>query len=190
MNPDIPQHLHATRDLLMASLSTHPSEEAPALPKGLLEDLTQSVAIQPTAPARSRMAGMMESLRDMLGSSSFGTAAAALAVVAITTSVVLRPDGDWRGGPPPVPIEVTAQVILVGAPSGLLDELKNTTDLELSNAASADSISSLTGARVIVNFEANSIVGINTKGELVYESSLPESISGLSLEIASALTRL
>ncbi|MEP4079198.1 hypothetical protein [Haloferula sp.] len=179
-------------------MKTHSSEQAPALPAALLEDLTRSVAIQPAEQRESHFARVFESFRSMVGSSSFGTAAAAIAVLAVASSVVLRPDAspsrqDTFRGASAYSAADTTRVFLVGAPAGTLTELESTTDFEdgvFSSAATLLDTADLKGARVIVDFQSGVITGINTKGESVYHTDVPETSSGLALEIASVLTRL
>lgn len=197
MNLDLPHHLHATRDLLTASMRTHSSEQAPALPAALLEDLTRSVSIQSTEVRESHFAVLFASLRSMMGSSTFGSAAAAIMVLAVASTVVLRPDAttnkDTFRGANAYSAADSAQVILVAAPAGLQRVLEVTTDFEdgiFSSTATIDGTTDLKGARVIVDFNAGTITSINATGESVYQAELSESTSGLSLEIASALTRL
>lgn len=196
MNPDLPLHLHATRDLLMGSLRAHPTESAPAIPAELLEDLTCSVAVPPVA-RRASGVGFFESLRSMFASPAFGAAAAAIMVLAVASTVVLRPDAgngseSFRGAGAYAATD-SARVILIGAPVGMLSELEASTDLEdgtFFSASGPNAAAGLEGPRVLVDFASGTITGLNAKGEKVYERSLPESVSGLSLEIASALTRL
>ena len=180
----------------MASMRTHSTERAPALPKELLEDLTFSVAVQPAAPRRSLFAALSESLQSMLASPAFGSAAAAIVVLAVASSVIMRPDAPSRSesfrGASAYSAADTARVILVGAPVGMQDELENQTDFEdgvFTTSASIEATAGLKGARVIVDFSAGTLTAINVKGETVYQSKLPESTSGISLEIALALTR-
>jgi hypothetical protein len=196
MNLDLPEHLHATRNLLMGSMSTHATEQAPALPTALLEDLTRSVTLQQAAPSQSTFANFVESLRSLVAGPAFGGAAAAIMVLAVVSTIVLRPDAssqkDTFRGAASYSAADSARVILVAAPFGLKSELEDISDFEdgvFSSAPSFEAASELEGARVIVDFAGGTIASFNAKGELVYKTSLPESTSGLSLEIAAAMTR-
>lgn len=197
MNLDLPPHLHATRDLLMGSMKTHATEQAPALPTALLEDLTRTASRQPIALRQNSLAGLFESLRSMMASPAFGGAAAAIMVLAIASAVILRPDasssGDTFRGAGSFSESTSARVILVGASTGLQEELKAISDLErgaFSSVSSTEGIEEIKGALVIVDWEAQTITAINAKGEIAYSNDLPTSTSSLSLEIALALSRL
>ena len=196
MNLDLPAHLHSTRDLLMASVKAHPSEKAPALPSSLLEDLTRHSASQMAPASCKSSAGFFEAIRSMFASPAFGAAAAAIMVLGVASTMMFSGDapsdnGAIRGSSAYAPAD-TAQVILISAPHGMQATLESATDFEDGVFFTAPTVESTTdmGARVIVDFSAGTITGIDASGATVYQSSLPESTSGLSLEIASALTRL
>jgi hypothetical protein len=196
MNLDLPQNLHSTRDLLMASLRPSSNEHAPALPKGLLEDLTRSVAHQSASVRQGQFAGFLSSVRAMFASPAFGGAAAAIAILAVASSVALRPADsqptDTFRGAASYSSADSIQVILVGAPNGMMRSLESGTDFEngiFSAASSAESVQTIEGPRVIVDFVSKTITGIRSDGETFYHTELPASTSGISLEISSALTR-
>lgn len=196
MNPDLPQNLHSTRDLLMASMQPPSNEHAPALPKGLLEDLTRSVAHRSASARQGQFAGFLASLRSMFASPAFGCAAAAIAVLAVASTVALRPvdsqkTDTFRGAASDRAAEAI-HVILVGAPNGVMRTLESTTDFEdgiFSAASSPESVQAIEGPRVIVDFVSKTITSISSDGETLYQTELPASTSGISLSISSALIR-
>ena len=196
MNPDLPQNLHSTRDLLMASMRTPSNEHAPALPKGLLEDLTRSVAYQPGSARQGQFSSFLNGLRSMFASPAFGVAAAAIAILAVASTVALSPvdsqQTDTFRGAANYSAAESIQVILVGAPNGMMRDLESATDFEdgiFTAASSVESLQTIEGPRVIVDFTSKKITGIGSDGQTVYATELPVSTSGISLEIASALTR-
>ncbi|MGB6219928.1 hypothetical protein [Haloferula sp.] len=178
-------------------MKTHATEQAPALPTALLEDLTRTASSLPSSSRQSSLAGLFESLRSMMASPAFGGAAAAVMVLAIASAVMLRPDASAPGetfrGAGSFSAANSARVILVGASTELQHELEAISDLEdgvFSSVSSTEGLEEIKGALVIVDFKAQTITGINAKGEVAYSSDLPASASSTSLEIALALSRL
>lgn len=196
MNLDLPQNLHSTRDLLMASMQPPSNEHAPALPKGLLEDLTRSVAHRSASAHQGQVAGFLTRLRTMLASPAFGCAAAVIAILTVASTVALRPADSqptdtFRGAASYSPADST-QVILVGAPEGMMRHLVSATNFEdglFATANSTEATQTIEGPRVIVDFVSETITSISSDGETLYRAELPASTSGISLAICSALTR-
>lgn len=197
MNLDLPQHLHSTRDLLMVSMQKPSIEQPPALPKGLLEDLTSTLTHQAAPSNQGQFAGFLATVRSMLATPAFGSLAAAIAILAVASSVVLSPDSspqkDTFRGASTFSVTESVQVILVGAPRGTQRTLESANDFEagiFTASSNSESAMGIEGPRVIVDFQAKTIIAINADGDIVNQAELPASSNGISLEISSALIRL
>ncbi|MEM9237186.1 MAG: hypothetical protein AAGB14_10440 [Verrucomicrobiota bacterium] len=187
--------MHETRDLLMGSLRGQQVEKAPPAPRALIEDLTRSVITEPQAEPRRSLAEIFDSLRAMVATPAFGSAAAAVMILGIVSTVIFRPDAgsttdSFRGASDYVASD-GVQIIMIDAPAGTQDALASSfEDGVFSSAHSLETATSVKGAKVIIDFPARTITAINVKGQRVYQDVLPDSETGLTLAIASAVTRL
>jgi hypothetical protein len=194
MNLDLPPNLHATRNLLAGSLQLHATEQAPAVPADLLNDLSRRFNTAPVAAATTQSRSWFEAVQSFIARPAFGMAALAIVILGISVPRMIdsgpRSSGSFRGATP-IPAQThNFRIILIQSPAGFQQALKDAGDFESSMISSATSTDGITGPRVLVDFTTSTITALNASGETVHTAPLPKDAEEISAAIATAVSRL
>lgn len=195
MNLDLPPNLHATRDLLAESLQLHATEQAPALPADLLNDLTRRFNSAPVEAASIQPRSWFEAVQSFLARPAFGMAALAIVVLGISVprmidSISNPVSGSFRGAVSPAAATPNIRIILIQSPAGFQQALANMGDFEKNMISSATSSDSITGPRILVDFVALTVTAVNASDEKIHTAPLPKDAEEISAAIATAVSRL
>lgn len=115
MNPDLPPHLHATRDLLRQSLHREDSESPPPIPEDLQADLERQLGSRTSRrTTRTASASWPRQILSWLTTPAFGVAALAIAALGFTLSSRFGHD-PFRGQSTADPIPPAPRIILLQA---------------------------------------------------------------------------
>jgi hypothetical protein len=195
MNPQIPDDLQSTRDLLAGSLQMHATEKAPAVPAELLDDLMRRFDAAPAAAAPVRSMSWLAIVQAFISRPAFGVTAIAclilgLAVPGLMDSSTHGKSG-FRGAVSNPASSAAVRIILLKASPEILHQLEASGDFEDGAISATDQLdATLTGARIVADFESATITAITADGQVAYSAPLPENPADLSAEIATALSRL
>lgn len=191
MDPDLPERLHSTRDLLTRSLVLHPREQAPAMPAGLAADLTARFAAGPAIRATATPARWMEKVRTFLAAPGFGLAAAAVVVVGVTVPMLTAPDvspAETFRGDNGTRRNDTVRIAFVGENPKVEAAVKSSGNFEpLAFIADADS---LPGPKVVIHFREGTVTAFDATGTAVHTAVLPAKPSDVAGVLADAISRL
>lgn len=196
MKLDLSPPLEETRRMLEGSLRLKPSEPIPAVPRGLLDDLSQRYASRKIIIEPKLRPAWIERLRSIAASPAFGLAAAAVMVFSVVTPLVNRgSDAGNREVFRGINGEVSApaMVVLINPPASLEHTLAHSGQFEADSFVTVQNLEAaetIGAPKVILDFESASIRGVNDNGEVIHTGSLPSSIADLTLSIADALNRL
>lgn len=198
MDFELPAHLHATRDLLTRSLVSHP-ERAPAIPRGLVADLSASLENRraPSLVTVTRTRSWTSQLRRWFATPAFGAMAAAVLIVGTalplmdgrsssSSSETFRGDHGATTAP-------TTRIIFIGGEASDRAAIESAGLFEAASLLSVESIESareIDGPKVIVDFTARSITAFDAGGTVASEEAMPDSSSQLGNSIAKAVSRL
>jgi hypothetical protein len=187
MEHELPPHLKATRKTLADSLPPDFSEAAPPMPAGLMDDLSRRFSAANSAPlAKSRFA----QIQAFLARPAFGMAALALVILVVGLPSVLdsRGGGSIRGTTPGVEAAKNLRIVLIHATPSIREQLLKSGDFE------ADILSApgetVTGPRVVIDFEKSTITALDAAGNAVHSASIPTDPADLSAAISEAMSRL
>ena len=192
MNLDLPKNLESTRNLLAGSLQLHASEQAPAVPGDLLNDLASRFNTTPAKAAPIPPRSWFEAVQSFIARPAFGMAALAIVILGISVPRMIdstRPTGGFRGAISPTTETRNIRIILIESPAGLLQTLANAGDFESTMISSAKSSDSITGPRILVNFATSTITALNASDEAIHTAPLPKDAAEISAAIATALSR-
>jgi hypothetical protein len=193
MNHNLPKNLEPTRDLLAGSLQLHASEQAPALPGDLLDDLASRFSTTPATAAPVRQRSWLAKVQSFIARPAFGMAALALVILGISVPRMIdstRPTGGFRGSISPTAEAHNIRIILIQSPAGFQQALANVGDFESSMISSATSSDSITGPRILVDFATSTIIALNASDEQIHTAPLPKDAEEISAAIATAVSRL
>jgi hypothetical protein len=195
MNLDLPSNLHATRDLLAGSLQLHATEQAPAVPADLLNDLTRRFNSAPVAAASIQPRSWFEAVQSFIARPAFGMAALAIVVLGISVpqmidSTSTPASGSFRGAVAPTAATQNIRIILIQSPAGFQQALADLGDFENGMISSATSSDSVTGPRILVDFVTSTITAVNASDEKIHTAPLPKDAEEISAAIATAVSRL
>ena len=194
MNPNLPEELQSTRDLLAGSLQMHATEKSPAIPGDLLEDLVLRFNREPALAAQTESKSWFAAIQSFIARPAFGVAALAVVILGLVIPSVMRPDrteSGFRGAVSDTIAAESARIILVKASPEIEQTLASSGDFEEGVISSVDRLDAATaGARVVVDFETSTIRVLNASGEEIHSAPVPEDSNELSAAIASALSRL
>jgi hypothetical protein len=193
MNHKLPKNLEPTRDLLAGSLQLHASEQAPALPGDLLDDLASRFSTTPATAAPVRQRSWLAKVQSFIARPAFGMAALALVILGISVPRMIdstRPTGGFRGSISPTAEAHNIRIILIQSPAGFQQALANVGDFESSMISSATSSDSITGPRILVDFATSTIIALNASDEQIHTAPLPKDAEEISAAIATAVSRL
>jgi hypothetical protein len=193
MNHKLPKNLEPTRDLLAGSLQLHASEQAPALPGDLLDDLASRFSTTPATAAPVRQRSWLAKVQSFIARPAFGMAALALVILGISVPRMIdstRPTGGFRGSISPTAEAHNIRIILIQSPAGFQQALANVGDFESSMISSATSSDSITGPRILVDFATSTITALNASDEQIHTAPLPKDAEEISAAIATAVSRL
>jgi hypothetical protein len=195
MNLDLPPNLESTRNLLAGSLQLHATEQAPAVPADLLNDLARRFNSAPVATAVIQPRTWFEAVQSFIARPAFGMAALAIVVLGISVprmidSSATRSGGTFRGAVSNTAETRNIRIILIQSPAGFQQALANVGDFESSMISSATSSDSITGPRILVDFVTSTITALNASDEKVHTAPLPEDAEETSAAIATAVSRL
>ena len=195
MNPHLPENLQSTRDLLAGSLHMHATEKAPAVPADLLDDLMRRFDPAPAAAAPVRSKSWLASVQALLSRPAFGVAALACVILGVAVPGIMDSSSSGKSGfrgavSSPAP-SAAVRIILIKASPEILHTLQASGDFEDGAISAADHLdSTLTGARIVADFESATITAVDADGNEAYRAPLPQDSAELAAEIATALTRL
>jgi hypothetical protein len=193
MNHKLRKNLEPTRDLLAGSLQLHASEQAPALPGDLLDDLASRFSTTPATAAPVRQRSWLAKVQSFIARPAFGMAALALVILGISVPRMIdstRPTGGFRGSISPTAEAHNIRIILIQSPAGFQQALANVGDFESSMISSATSSDSITGPRILVDFATSTITALNASDEQIHTAPLPKDAEEISAAIATAVSRL
>jgi hypothetical protein len=195
MNLDLPPNLHATRDLLAGSLQLHATEQAPAIPADLLNDLTRRFNSAPVVAASIQPRSWFEAVQSFIARPAFGMAALAIVVLGISVPRMIdstsKPtSGSFRGAVSPTVATSSIRIILIQSPAGFQQALANLGDFENDMISSATSSDIITGPRILVDFVALTVTAVNASDEKIHTAPLPMGAEEISAAIATAISRL
>lgn len=193
MKPELPSHLHSTRDLLMGSLRSHPTETASDMPANLLADLTTH--FQASAPAAVRVPSLswFEKLQSFVSRPAFGLAALAVAILGFALPGMMTPaptGTSFRGAPTSAIAGESVRIFLVGAPAHVASTLENSGDFEKGAILSVATLPGSSSPRVVVDFTKSEITTVAADGSVLATETLPADNSALASAIAAAVSRL
>jgi hypothetical protein len=192
MNPELPRHLHSTRDLLMGSLRVHQTEKASEMPAELLSDL--STRFEATAAVRAPSLSWFEKIQSFIARPAFGVAALATVILGLALPGILAPaptGSGFRGAATSVAPAESIRILLVKAPADFVKSLENSGNFELGAIFAVSSIpTGPSAARVIVDFAKSEISAIAADGTVISTDAFPADSAALSRAIAVAVSRL
>jgi len=191
MNLDLPAKLESTRCLLAGSLQLHATEQAPAVPVDLLNDLTRRFNTAPVAAATLQPRSWFAAVQSFIARPAFGVAALAIVILGISLprmidSTPTRSSGGFRGTVSPTQENRNIRIILIQAPAGFEQTLAG--EIESSMISSATSSENITGLRVLVDFVTSTITALNASDEMVHTAPLPKDAEEISAAIAKAVS--
>ncbi len=195
MNLDLPPNLHATRDLLARSLQLHATEQAPALPADLLNDLTRRFNSATVLAASIHPRSWFEAVQSFIARPAFGMAALAIVVLGISVprmidSTSAPTSGSFRGVVSPTAATSSIRIILIQSPAGFQQALANLGDFESDMISSATSSDSINGPRILVDFVTSTITAVSASDKKIHTAPLPMGAEEISAAIATAISRL
>jgi len=194
---DLPPHLHATRDLLMRSLPAYSLEQAPPMPAGLADELMQrfeprakAAAITATTPA-----SIFSKLRAFLATPGFGMAATAVVVLGLGIPLLSNKDGKevTRGVYSPPQETDGIAICFVGRDKELQSAIEKSGLFEGSafrSATTSDTALALSGAKVVVDFGANTITAYKADGSVAHSVKIPDQPARVAGAVADAVSLL
>jgi hypothetical protein len=188
MDPDLPERLLPTRDLLGRSLMLHPREQAPAMPAGLAADLALRFA--PGAIEKPSPPGipLMEKVRTWLSTPGFGLAAAAVVVVGIAIPMISTPDREiFRGAAQQAGTDMV-RIAFIGEEAKIETAIKSSGNFEA--FAFAVGAESLPGPKVVIDFRAGVISAVDRDGQTVHSKPIPADAKDAPDAVADAISRL
>ncbi|MEY3896387.1 MAG: hypothetical protein RLZZ214_1907 [Verrucomicrobiota bacterium] len=193
MNLDLPPNLESTRSLLAGSLQLHATEQAPAVPADLLNDLVRRFNSAPVAAATIQPRTWFEAVQAFIARPAFGMAALAIVILGISVprmidSTSTASSGGFRGTVSPTAETRNIRIVLIQSPTGFQQSLAR--DIEGGMISSAASSESITGPRVLVDFVTSTITAVNAADEKVHTAPLPTDAEEISAAIATAVSRL
>ena len=193
MNLDLPPSLESTRSLLAGSLQLHATEQAPAVPADLLNDLSHRFNTAPVAAATLQPRSWFEAVQAFITRPAFGMAALAIVILGISIPRVIdststRSSGGFRGTVSPTHETRNIRIILIQSPAGFEQTLAG--DFESSMISSVTTGESITGPRVLVDFVTSTITSLNASNEKVHSAPLPKDAEEIPAAIATAVSRL
>jgi hypothetical protein len=191
MDLQLPADLHATRDLLMRSLVTHP-EQAPAIPAGLASDLSARFAPRVTKTVVTAPLSWSEKIRAFLSTPAFGAVAAAVVVLGVAVPMMSGPSTESFRGDLPVAQTPAVQIIFTGEAPDIRAAVEASATFESTALSSMDSKAAATqpGPKVIVNLTSSTITAIDRDGATLYRAAVPTEPAKVADAIALAVQSL
>ena len=192
MNHDLPKNLESTRNLLAGSLQLHSSEQAPALPGDLLNDLASRFSATPAAAAPLQQRSWLARIQSFIARPAFGMAAVALVVLGVSVPSLMdsAPAGGFRGKVSGTAESPEIRIVLLSPPTGFQSSLVAAGDFESSMISSTTTGDGLTGRRILVDFSTATITALNASDEKIHTAPLPKDAEEISAAIAAAVSRL
>jgi hypothetical protein len=188
MDPDLPERLLPTRDLLGRSLMLHPREEAPAMPAGLATDLALRFAPRAIERATPPRLSLVEKVRAWLASPGFGLAAAAVVVVGVAIPMISTPDREIFRGSAQTAATDTVRIAFIGEDAAIESAIKSSGNFEaFAFAVGADS---LPGPKVVIDFRTGVISAVDRDGDTVHSAPIPDDAKDAPDAVADAVSRL
>jgi len=196
MQLELPDRLHATRDLLMRSLLTHPTEQAPSMPASLALDLADRFAPRSPLVPVSATLSWLQRARHFLASPAFGAVAAAVvllgAALPLLQGPVALPKEALRGAAAEVPAE-TVRILFLGDHPAAREAVVASGSFEasaISSVASDAEAQALPGPKVIVDLATSTITAIDRDGATIHHVAVPTAAANLADAIAFAVSTL
>lgn len=174
----------------------HASEQAPALPGDLLNDLSRRFNTAPALVPTSHTRSWFATLQSFVARPAFGVAALAVVVLGISLPGMIKPEskipgGGFRGTVSNTPAALDIHIVLIQAPTGFQKALEDEGDFESGVITSTRSSEvTTTGPRILVDFTTSTITAINASDEKIHIGSLPVDPADISSAIAAAVSRL
>ena len=186
----LPSDLQQTAEILRKSLVPRNDGNAPAVPAGLLDDLTARFGKNSHVIA-SREISRFRGIRSFVSTPAFGLAAAALVILTVALPPALRISGGtataFRGGSAETAAPTSTSIVLIGAPRGIAESLGESGDFEKGSILTADNAP---GSKVVVDFNESTITSVAADGQPLHTAGLPADRAELSAAIAEALSKL
>lgn len=195
MNLDLPQNLHATRNLLAGSLQLHATEQAPMVPADLFTDLSRQFNATSDSAMRIESRSWFAAVQSFIARPAFGMAALAVVILGISVPRMLdstsnASSGGFRGAVTN-PAELHHfRIILIQSPAGFQKTLESLGDFESGMISSATSTDSINGPRILVDFMTSTITALDASDKTVHTAPLPKEAEEISAAIATAISRL
>lgn len=195
MNIELPQHLKATADLLSRSLHQNPLDEAPAVPKSLVNDLTTRWA---PSQAATPMVSWFSKFHQFVATPGFGLAAAALLVLGFFAPALMTPQQvtksteTFRGANVAYSAS-NASIVLItdNSDTRLLLEQSGLFDMSVVIETSDPLVAAtLQTAKLLVDVKGGAIVGYNKESREIVADQLPADQSKIAERIALAFGAL
>ncbi len=194
MNLELPQNLQSTRDLLAGSLQMHATEKAPALPGELFDDMFRRFNPAPSVAVAVESKSWFAAVQSFISRPAFGVAAFAVVVLGLALPNMMAPttsSSAFRGAVPTETDTDGVRIVLVKAPADIQKAIEDSGDFEKGAISSVEmTASSEKGPRVLVDFEASTIIAIDVNGQTIHESALPKDANEISSAIALAVSKL
>jgi hypothetical protein len=197
MHLELPERLLVTRDVLTRSLPTHPLEKAPAMPAGLVADLSGRFAPQAALRHESARLSWFDKVRGFLASPGFGAVAAAVVVLGVAIPMFSAGDRGtqetFRGGETMVAPGEQLRIFFVGENGAARSAVESSGTFEasaLTEAENAAAAMSAKGPKVIVDFSAGHVMAFDAQGVEVSRSTLPVEAKQVPGMIAKAVSTL
>lgn len=195
MDLQLPDRLHATRDLLMRSLMTDPRERAPAIPADLLADLEARFAPRRVILVPEPKISWFGKVSAFLATPAFGIAAAAVVVIGVAVPMISGPatglPESFRGGSNPALSASSARIIFLGENPTLRSAIEDSGNFEASaliSELSESTVDAMEGPKVIVNFTSGTITAVDSKGATVHRSLIPTKAADAAAAVSTAVS--
>jgi hypothetical protein len=190
---DLPKNLEPTRNLLAGSLQLHATDQAPALPGDLLNDLDRRFSATPATAVQPR--SWLAKVQIFTARPIFGLAALALVILGISlpslrNSTTSDSAGGFRGTVSSTAESPEIRIILLSPPLGFQKTLEAAGDFESSMISSATTSGRIAGPRIVVDFAASTITGLNASNQEIHTAPLPKDAAEVSAAIATAISGL
>jgi hypothetical protein len=196
MQLELPDRLHATRDLLMRSLIPQSGEPAPSMPASLALDLADRFAPRSPLVPVSATLSWLQRARHFLASPAFGAVAAAVVLLGAALPLLQRPvslpKDSLRGAAGEVAAE-TVRILFIGDHPAAREAVVASGMFEpdaISSIARDTDAEALPGPKVLVDLATSTITAIDRDGATIHRVAVPSSAANLADAIAFAVSTL
>lgn len=196
MNIELPNHLRATTELLAGSFKGRSLEQAPSIPRGLLEDLTRSH--KPHAASAARTKSPLSRIWELFAAPSFGRPAMALGAVALASILFFGAPGSERKtetyrGTQQIQTGGVATLVLITDDAGFRSLLEESGMFEMESVIQTTDplvACSVATSKLIVDVRSGNMVGYDAESREVLSDELPDDRTRVAERIATAFGAL